>query len=146
MMMKSILLLGVVSVAYAQDKCVCGGVDTTEVITSMQTLMEMFGAETDFEELCLAVDEESGETETLCKYTSGDGCFPATAEIEFEGGAKQMGSITVGDKVHVGSSRYSDVYYFSTAMEDTMSKFVSLATADTKKPLLLTRGKCLLNL
>jgi hypothetical protein len=54
---------------------------------------------------------------------------------------KQLGSIAVGDKVHVGSSQYSDVYYFSTAMEDTMSKFVSLSTSDTKKPLLLTLGR-----
>ena len=72
-------------------------------------------------------------------------CFPATAEIELAGGIKQIGSVTIGDKVHVDSSQYSDVYYFSTAMEDTMSKFVSLATADTKKPLLMTPGNCLLN-
>jgi hypothetical protein len=94
----------------------------------------------DFCTLCtgMSTDPGSAETEPLCVCSTG--CFPATAEIELSSGVKQMGSIAVGDKAHVGSSQYSDIYYFSTAMEDTMSKFVSLATSDTKKPLLLTPG------
>jgi hypothetical protein len=113
----------------------------TSTITLTIEFAKAFGMEADFCTTC---------TEIYPSCTCG--CFLATAEIELSLGVKQMGSIAVGDKVHVGSiavgdkvhKQYSDVYYFSTAMEDTMSKFVSLATLDTKKPLLLSLGNKLL--
>jgi hypothetical protein len=78
----------------------------------------------------------------LCakRAPSGDFCFPASAEVELTGGVKEMDKLTFGDTVHVGNSKYSDVYYFSHSLEETISKFVSLTTGDTKKPLLLTSG------
>jgi hypothetical protein len=139
-MMKAILLFAAMVATVSAQSCKCGGTDVTKAVKVALKLSETFGMDTDFCTICtgMSTGSTSDETESMCVCNTG--CFPATAEIELSSGVKQMGSIAVGDKAHVGSSQYSDIYYFSTAMEDTMSKFVSLATADTKKPLLLTHG------
>lgn len=73
--------------------------------------------------------------------TCTDGCFPATATVTLaDNSAKQMGTLTTGDKVHVGNGQYDDVYFFSTQLESTMSKFVVLSTSATETPLKLTSG------
>jgi hypothetical protein len=138
-MMKSILLFAAMMAAASAESCKCNGGDVSAAIRQSVKLSKDIGIDIGFCEVCtlLSADLTPGDP-AICECTSG--CFPATAEIELSSGMKQMGSIAIGDKVHVGNSQYSDVYYFSTAMEDTMSKFVSLATADTKKPLLLTSG------
>lgn len=77
-------------------------------------------------------------TEADCTLACG-GCFPATASIELpKGESKSMDQLTIGDKIHVGAGEYSEVYYFSTEMSETTSKFVELSTE--KAALQLTPG------
>lgn len=57
------------------------------------------------------------------------GCFPATSTVELESGKSiNLDRLQLGDKVRVGPSEFSEVYFFSTEMADTTSKFVKLAT------------------
>jgi hypothetical protein len=57
------------------------------------------------------------------------GCFPATATVELiSGKTKTMDQLVAGDQVRVGVKEFSEVYFFSTQLEETTSKFVKIAT------------------
>jgi len=57
------------------------------------------------------------------------GCFPATSTVELESGKSiNLDQLQLGDKVRVGPSEFSEVYFFSTEMAETTSKFVKLET------------------
>jgi hypothetical protein len=131
-MMNKVLLAAVASVGLANAQtCECAGADMSGMVETAQSLASAFGLPVDFCTICsdLMVGCE-------CKA-----CFPADAEVLTAGNeVKQMGQLTVGDKVHVGRSQFDDVFLFTTEMEATTSKFVSLATAATEKPLRLTSG------
>lgn len=72
-------------------------------------------------------------------FTCAPGCFPATALVELSNGkTKSMDQLVIGDKVRVGPKEFSEVYYFSSEMPETTSKFVSIATS--KNTLHLTQG------
>lgn len=74
-----------------------------------------------------------------CDVTCAPGCFPATALVELSNGkTKSMDQLVIGDKVRVGPKEFSEVYYFSSEMPETTSKFVSIATS--KNTLHLTQG------
>jgi len=69
------------------------------------------------------------------------GCFPATATVELEDGSKkEMSELTIGDKVHVGNRQFSDVYYFSTLLDEATDRFYSISTNATADDLVLTGG------
>jgi hypothetical protein len=51
-----------------------------------------------------------------------------------------MSQLLPGDKVHVGKGQFSEVYFFSTQLEEATAKFVSISTGATATPLLLTAG------
>jgi hypothetical protein len=58
-----------------------------------------------------------------------NGCFPATSTVELESGKSiNLDQLQLGDKVRVGPSEFSEVYFFSTEMAETTSKFVKLVT------------------
>jgi hypothetical protein len=129
MTMKTAFLVAAsIAVANAQTCMITTGgatIDATEIVKLTLTMMP---SGTAFCDVC------KGEG-TVCTA-----CFPATAEIELATGKKQLHAVTIGDKIHVGNGKFDDVYFFSSQMESTMSKFVSLSTADTDKALLLTSG------
>lgn len=67
------------------------------------------------------------------------GCFPEDAQVELSTGqSKKMHELVVGDKVQVGTGEYSEVYYFSTQLTESLATFVNLKTKTTK--LALTPG------
>jgi len=73
------------------------------------------------------------------KCTESDGCFPASGTVELEDHTiKSMDQLTIGDKVRVGPDAFSEVYFFSTSMSETTSKFVKISTGHTD--LSLTAG------
>lgn len=86
---------------------------------------------------------DDGWCKKYCTFGSGvkecvDTCFPANAIVTLEDGSKKaMGTLKVGDKVHVGSGEFSEVFLFTHEMEATLSKFVKIE-AGLPKPLLLT--------
>lgn len=60
-----------------------------------------------------------------CKGKAG--CFPATATVELiSGKSKSMDQLVAGDKVRVGPKEFSEVYFFSTQLQETTSKFVKI--------------------
>merc|ERR1711935_837560 len=64
-------------------------------------------------------------------------CFAASSIVHLENNkTKRMSELQVGDKVHVGKGVYSEVYFFSTEMDDVSSKFVQISTAKASQPLL----------
>jgi hypothetical protein len=67
------------------------------------------------------------------------GCFPATATVELANGkTKFMDQLVVGDNVRVGPKEFSEVYFFSTEMTETTSKFTKIVAEGAE--LLLTRN------
>jgi hypothetical protein len=137
-MMKSVAAAIMVASVSAGTSCVCKGdsTDYAETLNLANDALKSLGfPEMDFCESC----------ELTCFLTEvetcADGCFPATATVTLaDNSAKQMGALATGDKVHVGSGQYDDVFFFSTQMESTMSKFVVLSTSATEAPLKLTSG------
>jgi hypothetical protein len=76
------------------------------------------------DENCAALEEETIDN---CKVKCG--CFPATSTVELESGKHiNMDQLQLGDKVRVGPAEFSEVYFFSTEMAETTSKFVKLVT------------------
>lgn len=67
------------------------------------------------------------------------GCFPASSLVELiDGKFKSMDQLAIGDKVRVTDNEFSEVYYFSTLLAETTSKFVRITTQETQ--LHLTAG------
>ena len=67
-------------------------------------------------------------------------CFPADATVALENGSvKRMDEIVVGDRVSVGSGKFSEVFMFTHKLSDIKQDFVSLETA-TGATLRLTAG------
>jgi hypothetical protein len=126
------------SASAAGTTCTCTGLDYNwaETINGVNDLATSLGLPaSDFCESCDLMCFGTGVA------TCADGCFPATATVTLaDNSAKQMGALTTGDKVHVGNGQYDDVFFFSTQLESTMSKFVVLSTSATETPLKLTSG------
>lgn len=61
---------------------------------------------------------------------SGSGCFPATASVTLETGEfKNMDELMVGDRVHVGGNRFSDVFAFTHKSPSVTSVFIEITAA-----------------
>lgn len=61
---------------------------------------------------------------------SGGSCFPADATAELESGAKvPMHALRVGDRVKVGSKRYSEVFMFTHRLHRGEYEFVNLSVS-----------------
>lgn len=135
--MNKLLIAAAAAVAVtAEPTCECALLgDMTDLINLGKTMSEAFGVPFDFCAACL----EGSSVGNEC--TCVDTCFPADAEVTTaDDDVKQMGQLAVGDKVHVGSNQFDDVFLFTTKIEAATSKFVSLATAATEKPLRLTES------
>jgi Hint module len=67
-------------------------------------------------------------------------CFPGDATVELESGeTKRMVSLSIGDRVHVGSGMFSPVFMFTHRLESESSQFTVLET-DSGRSLSLSRG------
>lgn len=67
--------------------------------------------------------------EDAYKKSCGTKCFPATATVELiSGKTKSMDQVVAGDQVRVGPKEFSEVYFFSTQLHETTSKFVKIET------------------
>ena len=56
-----------------------------------------------------------------------ESCFPAHATVTLaDKSSKRMDELELGDRVHVGGGEFSEVFHFTTLLEDTTSKFVKL--------------------
>lgn len=63
--------------------------------------------------------------------TCASGCFPADSLVELQSGAmKNMDALEVGDKVRVGPNEFSEVYFFSTSIENAKTQFFKIHTDD----------------
>lgn len=84
-------------------------------------------------------DEEFKAPEGCDAKCEVPACFPATARVELENGkTKSMDQLVIGDNIRVSEKEFSEVYYFSTELTETTSKFVKITTAETG--LMLTPG------
>lgn len=60
------------------------------------------------------------------------GCFPASSRVLLMNGEeRRMDELSVGDRVHVGSNRTSDVIIFSHQLREAKVAFVRLSTSKT---------------
>lgn len=92
---------------------------------------------------------EGGTTEPLPEATEGGDspgetdepvCFPGRATVELEDGTlKAMSAVTVGDRVRVSKSEFSEVFMFTHKMAGVRNKFVNIHLRDVQ-PLTLTHG------
>lgn len=61
-------------------------------------------------------------------------CFPGTAMVTLEGGLqKQMIDLSIGDRVAVGSGKYSEVFMFTHRLKNEVHQFVEVSTQDGAK-------------
>lgn len=86
------------------------------------------------QDMCDSLDRDSTvgsavkECKTTCTATKS-GCFPASSTVELESGkVKNLDQLEVGDKVRVGSNEFSEVYFFSTQLPESSTKFVKIVT------------------
>jgi desert hedgehog len=60
---------------------------------------------------------------------AGDSCFPADAMVQLaNGGAKPMAELEVGDVVHVGKGKFSEVFMFTHRVAGGWSEFVEMSS------------------
>lgn len=102
----------------------------------------------DGEDLETAISPNEDDSEGLEATISPDGdseedentCFPASAMVKLEDGAwKRMEEVQIGDKVQVGSDKYSPVFMFTHRDADVNYLFVELETS-TGERVRLTKG------
>ena len=71
-------------------------------------------------------------------------CFPAHATVKLEDGtSKRMDNLKIGDRVHVGSGLYSDVFMFTHKIPHLEHEFITIRSGDYQKvtaTLTLTKG------
>lgn len=84
----------------------------------------------------LSDDSSSGdssampEAQSSSDSDSGAKCFPASASVTLESGEiKNIEDLALGDRVHVGSNRYSDVFAFTHKLSTVCSTFVQISSA-----------------
>jgi hypothetical protein len=71
---------------------------------------------------------------------SSGSCFPADAQVLLEcGGLKRMDALQIGDRVHVGNGKFSQVFMFTHRVADTRQQFVTIKSASGAQ-LRLTAG------
>lgn len=67
-------------------------------------------------------------------------CFPGSATVELvDGSVKRMEDIQIGERVMVGTGKYSDVFMFTHKLSDVSHAFITLRTA-SGHALTLTNG------
>lgn len=104
--------------------CLATGINpTADTCTSTQaqiTCIEGLGCMSD--QMCTSYKAVCADV----KCTAST-CFPATATVELANGkTKSMDQVVVGDNVRVGPKEFSEVYFFSTEMAETTSKFTKI--------------------
>jgi hypothetical protein len=134
-------------IASAIVTCALAACDTTKISdASTKQASCLASASTNKKEICKCLDTwntnlaDSGCADDANYKTIIDtsqkmyddncgGCFPATSTVELESGKSiNLDQLQLGDKVRVGPSEFSEVYFFSTEMAETTSKFVKLVT------------------
>lgn len=80
------------------------------------------------------------DNSTEAEETSSSVCFPGSSTVQLEDGAvKRMDSVVVGDRVHVGGGKYSEVFFFTHKQKLASYEFIDLLT-DTRESISLTPG------
>lgn len=105
------------------------GSTTTETCASLATMVKCLEEKGCMSQaMCDSYEANEGKDCTDMSCTAS-GCFPATATVELEGGKiTNMDTLKLGDKVRVGPNEFSEVYFFSTQMQDVTAKFVQIHT------------------
>lgn len=80
---------------------------------------------------CMA--ERKEEANAVTPGTAGPACFPAGATVRTSRGSVRMDRLRLGDAVDVGKGKFSDVFLFTHADPDRVSRFVSLTTASGRR-------------
>lgn len=69
----------------------------------------------------------------------GSTCFPSGAIVEMEDGTlNKMSLLRIGDRVHVGKRKFSDVFMFTHKVSDAHFDFIKISCVTTE--IVLTRG------
>jgi len=70
-------------------------------------------------------------------------CFPSSATVELEDGTKRsMSQVRVGDRVHVGGGKFSDIFAFTHRDPQSPQRFIRLTT-EANRSLTLAPGHML---
>ncbi len=73
---------------------------------------------------------ESPMATPMASPEAGFICFPGDSTVELESGSvKRMDEVVVGDRVAVGSGKFSEVFMFTHKLSDVKQDFVSIKTA-----------------
>lgn len=116
--------------ASTYSTCALGKLSLTDACVTLNGALgcaEAWGCQTSIDQAKAAVDAGG------CA-----GCFPSSATVELANGkTKNMDQVVVGDKVRVGPKEFSEVYFFSSEMSETTSKFTKIV-AEGGAELLLT--------
>ncbi|KAI0563757.1 hypothetical protein FGB62_34g17 [Gracilaria domingensis] len=79
------------------------------------------------------------EPEASPEDDDGSACFPAEATVEIEGGStKRMADLSIGDRVRVGSTGFSEVFMFTHKLENVDYEFIEIETESAQ--ITLTKG------
>lgn len=91
---------------------------------------------------CGEFNESKASIGQYHEKSDGYTCFPGYVSVELEDGSmKNMSKVIIGDKIRVGSNKYSEIFMFSHKHSDLVHSFLKISTANSE--VILTSGNYL---
>lgn len=123
-----ILMLQLSSAVVIRNKCKKNGNLTSSGMTVAPSMTPNMGT------MAATTTTEPTTTQPAATTPSEKSCFPADAQVLLESGQQILiHDLKIGDRIHVGIGRYSDVFMFTHKLSDAMEEFIQLETVSGDK-------------